>query len=168
DRPGEFFGQCAEYCGLSHADMRLRVFAQTRDDYDAWVKSQIAQQVSVANLEKGVDNATWACATCHSFRSKLQGAVAPNLDHVAGRTTFAGAIYKMNYDNLWRWVYNAPSRKPMGNLQQHMPNFSAQGMSQQEAQKIACFLLTTTATKSNAAIDAPVSVPGPPPEGAGK
>ncbi len=33
----------------------------------------------------------------------------------------------MNYDNLWRWVYDAPSRKPMGNLLQHMPNFSAAG-----------------------------------------
>jgi cytochrome c oxidase subunit II len=157
DKPGTYLGQCAEYCGLSHADMRLRVFAQTRADYDAWVKSQIEQKVSEATLQRGVDNGSWACATCHSFKSKVPGAVAPNLTHLADRTTFAGAIYKMNFDNLWRWVYNAPSRKPMGDLQSHMPNFSAAGMSQQEAQKIACFLLTDTATN-----------PNPPPECAGK
>jgi cytochrome c oxidase subunit 2 len=157
DKVGTYLGQCAEYCGLSHADMRLRVFAQTKPDYDAWVKSQIAQKVAETALERGVDNTTWSCATCHSFKSKVPGAVAPNLTHLADRTTFAGAIYKMNYDNLWRWVYNAPSRKPMGNLQSHMPNFSAAGMSQQEAQKIACFLLTDTATN-----------PNPPPECAGQ
>ena len=35
----------------------------------------------------------------------------------------------MNYDNLWKWVYDAPVVKPMGKLYQHMPNFSAQNMS---------------------------------------
>ena len=39
DKPGTYLGQCAEYCGLSHADMRLRVIAQTPTDYEAWVKS---------------------------------------------------------------------------------------------------------------------------------
>jgi cytochrome c oxidase subunit 2 len=157
DKVGTYLGQCAEYCGLSHANMRLRVFAQTRQDYDAWVQSQIAQKVSETALERGVDSTTWGCATCHSFKSKVPGAVAPNLTHLADRTTFAGAIYQTNYDNLWRWVYDAPSRKPMGRLEQHMPNFSAAGMSQQEAKKIACFLLTDTATN-----------PNPPPECAGQ
>jgi cytochrome c oxidase subunit 2 len=151
DKVGEYWGQCAEYCGLSHADMRLRVFAQSREDYDAWVKSQIAQKVSEAALLKGVNNTQYACATCHSFKSKKPGAVAPNLTHLADRTTFAGAMYRLNYDNLWKWVHNAPSRKPMGNLQSHMPNFSAApyNMTEQDAQKIACFLLTNTATNPN-------------------
>ena len=41
-RPGTFLGQCAEYCGISHANMRLRVVAQTADDYDKWVAKQKA------------------------------------------------------------------------------------------------------------------------------
>jgi cytochrome c oxidase subunit 2 len=146
DDPGVYQGQCAEYCGLSHADMRLRVIAQTPAEYQAWVKSQLAQPTSEAALEKGVNASTYGCATCHSFKSGVAGAVAPNLTHLADRTGFAGDKYLMNYDNLWRWVYDAPSRKPMGNLLQHMPNFSAAGMTQTEAQKIACFLLTNTAT----------------------
>src|SRR5439155_20525104 len=40
DKPGTFLGQCAEYCGLSHANMRLRVVAQTQPDYDQWVRQQ--------------------------------------------------------------------------------------------------------------------------------
>ena len=28
DKPGTFLGQCAEYCGLSHANMRMRVIAR--------------------------------------------------------------------------------------------------------------------------------------------
>src|SRR4051812_8565397 len=97
DKPGTYLGQCAEYCGLSHADMRLRVIAQTPADYDAWVKSQQAQTTAQTALEKGVNNETWQCASCHSFQAGKPGAVAPNLVHLADRTTFAGAIYLNNY-----------------------------------------------------------------------
>lgn len=40
DKPGDYAGQCAEYCGLSHANMRLRVIADTPEDFDKWVKNQ--------------------------------------------------------------------------------------------------------------------------------
>ncbi len=148
DDPGVYQGQCAEYCGLSHADMRMRVIAQTPAEYDAWVKSQLAQKTTEAQLLKDVNNTTYACASCHSFKSATAGAVAPNLTHLADRTAFAGDKYLLNYDNLWKWIYDAPSRKPMGNLLQHMPNFSASpfNMTKAEAQKIACSLLTDTAT----------------------
>jgi hypothetical protein len=133
------------------------VIAQSATDYQAWVRSQLATKTSEAALEKGVNSATWACATCHSFKSGTAGAVAPNLAHLADRQAFAGDKYLLNYDNLWRWVYDAPGRKPMGKLVQHMPNFSQASMTQAEAQKIACFLLTNTATN-----------PNPPSECAGK
>ena len=35
---GLFYGQCAEYCGNSHAYMSFRALAQTDQDFDAWVK----------------------------------------------------------------------------------------------------------------------------------
>jgi cytochrome c oxidase subunit II len=146
DKAGVYLGQCAEYCGLAHADMRLRVIAQSPADYQTWVQSQLAQKTTETALEAGVNNTAYGCATCHSFKAATPGAVAPNLVHLADRTAFAGDKYLMNYDNLWKWVYDAPSRKPMGKLSQHMPNFSAQGMTQAEAQKIACYLLTNTAT----------------------
>ncbi len=38
--PGTFLGTCAEYCGLSHADMRFRVIAQPMDEWKAWLAGQ--------------------------------------------------------------------------------------------------------------------------------
>jgi len=54
---GLFYGQCAEYCGNSHAYMSFRALAQSDDDFDSWVKSfQNAQnpnkQPSKYNPEK--------------------------------------------------------------------------------------------------------------------
>lgn len=40
DKPGDYAGQCAEYCGLSHANMRLRVVAHSPEDFEKWVKNQ--------------------------------------------------------------------------------------------------------------------------------
>jgi cytochrome c oxidase subunit 2 len=36
DEPGVFFGQCTEFCGLSHSRMRMQVVAMTPDDFNAW------------------------------------------------------------------------------------------------------------------------------------
>lgn len=40
DKPGYFYGQCAEYCGSSHAIMRFRVIALSPSEYVKWVENQ--------------------------------------------------------------------------------------------------------------------------------
>ena len=77
---------------------------------------------------------------------------------VVDRDAFAGDIYETNYENLWPWIYDAPSRKPTGGLEDTdppnwMPNFSTtpsqetqQTMTEDEAKAIACFLLESTAS----------------------
>ena len=40
DSAGEYWGQCAEFCGASHANMRLRVFVETDSAFQAWVDRQ--------------------------------------------------------------------------------------------------------------------------------
>jgi cytochrome c oxidase subunit 2 len=40
DEPGYFWGQCAEFCGESHAVMRFRVIALAEADFAAWVAKQ--------------------------------------------------------------------------------------------------------------------------------
>ena len=42
DQPGVYEGQCAEFCAISHANMRPRVIAQTPADFDIWVRGQLA------------------------------------------------------------------------------------------------------------------------------
>ena len=120
DQPGTFLGQCAEYCGLSHANMRLRVIAQTQADYDAWVARAAGAAPDAAKVAEFDTLASqWGCTTCHSITSaeKTVGAtIGPNLTHVGDRDGFAGDIYPMTLDNLTKWVYDAPGRKPTGPL----------------------------------------------------
>jgi cytochrome c oxidase subunit 2 len=40
DKPGYFYGQCAEYCGESHAIMRFRIIAVPPAEYARWLENQ--------------------------------------------------------------------------------------------------------------------------------
>lgn len=46
DEPGEYAGQCAEFCGLQHSDMRFKVIVLSEADFDAWVAQQGATEVA--------------------------------------------------------------------------------------------------------------------------
>jgi cytochrome c oxidase subunit II len=147
---GLFLGQCAEYCGLSHADMRLRVFAQTNAEYEGWAEAQRQP------VETGIDFATtamvdtWQCSQCHTVGGVegAVGVVGPNLTHLGDRSTFGSGLYETTLENLTDWVYQAPELKPFGqlNVEQRMPNFSENGMTRDEAEQIARFLLCDTST----------------------
>ena len=43
--PGMYPGQCAEFCGLSHANMRFRTFVDSPDDFAKWDREQLAGPV---------------------------------------------------------------------------------------------------------------------------
>jgi cytochrome c oxidase subunit 2 len=137
---GTYLGQCAEYCGASHANMRFRVMAQTPADFAAWVRSQHAPSTQpppgesdpaalgaklFANgrfsgvLANGDVAPVQPCTACHTVDHSVGGTVGPNLAHFASRTTFAGAIYDRTNANLRRWVDDAPAMKPGSD----MPNF---------------------------------------------
>jgi len=40
EKPGYYYGQCAEYCGESHAIMKFRVIALSAADYVKWLDNQ--------------------------------------------------------------------------------------------------------------------------------
>jgi cytochrome c oxidase subunit 2 len=40
DSPGEWGARCAEFCGLHHASMVLRVVAESPEEFDAWLAEQ--------------------------------------------------------------------------------------------------------------------------------
>jgi len=42
DEPGTWSGQCAEFCGLDHANMKLVAEALSEEDFDAWVEEKLA------------------------------------------------------------------------------------------------------------------------------
>jgi cytochrome c oxidase subunit 2 len=114
DAAGIFYGQCAELCGPSHANMRSVVIAKDQADFDAWVQQQ------QANPAPAVDAAAQgeqlflvsACIGCHQVNgTAAQGKVGPNLTHVASRTSLAGGMFTNTEGNLKRWLKNPPALK---------------------------------------------------------
>ena len=130
DSLGEFMGQCAEYCGTSHANMRVRVVVDAPDAFDGWTAAQLAGPVSPDSLSglarEGLEvfrtpktPATHSCIACHSVSGVSFGVAGPNLTHVGSRTRIAGGVLENSTENLTRWLANPSAVKPgMGSQMQ--------------------------------------------------
>lgn len=137
---GVYLGQCAEFCGESHALMKMRLIAHEPDDFERWLRNEAAPAVepvdsAVVIGQQLVTNGM--CAGCHMIRgtSAQFGRTGPDLTHIARRSTIAAGILENNAENLMDWVGNAPAVKP-GAL---MPNME---LSDQELQYIVAYLQT--------------------------
>ncbi len=120
DEPGEYWGQCAEFCGDSHAYMLFRAYALSEDDYNKWVKQQHKEPAAeVQNLSpeatRGKKLFTKNCASCHRTSPTARGNQAPNLAHIASRKTLASGWIDNTPENLHRWIQHSEEIKP-GNL----------------------------------------------------
>jgi cytochrome c oxidase subunit II len=106
--PGVYKGQCTEFCGLSHANMRMVVRALEPDDYDRWFENQARDaEPAPAGSEaaQGEEVFGGLCAQCHIVRGQFEDAavegtplvagVAPDLTKFATRGTFAGSIFNL-------------------------------------------------------------------------
>jgi cytochrome c oxidase subunit II len=115
DRPGEFRGQCAEYCGGPHAFMAFFVVALSPEDFEKWT----ARQREPAAQASGSFNRH--CAGCHTIRgTPAAGIRGPDLTHVGSRRTIGAALLPMNRGALAGWIASSQHLKP-GNL---MPSFA--------------------------------------------
>ena len=76
DAPGVYTGQCAELCGIEHANMLASVEVLPEAEFDAWLEERRTEQ-SAGTSELGEE--TWAgvCATCHGLEG--EGGVGPRL-----------------------------------------------------------------------------------------
>jgi len=118
DEPGEYWGQCAEFCGLSHAKMRIRVQVLTQVDFDAWVIAQQQPAFEPATGSVAADGKdlflSRGCVACHDIGgvSEIAGAPAPDLTHIASRNVIAGASLDFSQADLHEWLANPPFVKP--------------------------------------------------------
>jgi cytochrome c oxidase subunit 2 len=137
--PGVYYGQCAELCGPSHANMRATVIAKTPEEFDQWVKDQQAgaAQPTEALAQQGQQVLlAGACIGCHAIEgTAAQGKVGPNLTHMASRTSIAGGMLTNTEGNLKRWLTNPPAVKP----DSVMPNLN---LSQSDIAALTAYLLT--------------------------
>ena len=137
DELGTFWGQCAEFCGDSHAYMLFRAHAVTPAEFDAWVAEHAKDPrldakgrplVQIAETTKAEREAIYRgqqlfnanCATCHRVQANST-LHAPNLAHFAGRTTIGAGWLENTDENLKRWIQHSEEVKP-GNLMYHGVN----------------------------------------------
>lgn len=123
-QPGNYLGQCAEYCGKQHAHMRLLVVAQSAADYKSWMQQMLqpghAPTTPDAIAGEQVFLST-ACSRCHTVRGTPAGGhVAPDLTHMASRQYIGADSFPNNTAYLEAWITHAQSFKP-GAL---MPNLT--------------------------------------------
>jgi cytochrome c oxidase subunit 2 len=119
DQTGKFFGQCAEFCGTEHAMMRISVVVDSRDGFDAWVANQKkpASSPQTEDQQAGHKLVSTLCASCHSLSpGETEPKVGPNLAHLFSRSTFAGATYDLNEENLRRWLHDTQPMKPENDM----------------------------------------------------
>jgi cytochrome c oxidase subunit 2 len=135
DKVGVYYGQCAEFCGESHAFMRFRVRVLSQLDYEAWIANQRVGAADPSYPKAMVKN---QCLSCHAIRG-AKGAVGtkdstggllyPDLTHVGARASLAAGIFddevrELNgtvnvtatadatYNNLFQWISSPGYFKP--------------------------------------------------------
>jgi cytochrome c oxidase subunit II len=127
DKPGMYVGQCAQFCGVEHAKMLLRVYVQTPDDFAAWVKNQ--QQPGVQDPAVAAGRQVFesqACVSCHVIRgTSANGKFGPDLTHFASRDTLASGAADNTAANLKLWIQDPDYVKP-GSLMPAMQLSSTQ------------------------------------------
>jgi cytochrome c oxidase subunit 2 len=117
---GTFLGNCAEYCGMQHANMLLRVIVQTPAEFEAWAASQKRNAIDEASARAGQATfLTLSCVNCHRVSgTSADGTFGPDLSHLMSRDTLASGAIPNTLDNLRQWVKDPQTIKP-GSL---MPN----------------------------------------------
>jgi len=113
-RTGVFLGQCAQYCGVQHAKMLLRVSVDTPEDFDAWARAQQKAPTDDAAVTAGrrVFEAT-ACINCHSISgTAANGHFGPDLTHLMSRRTIASGAAENTPENLRVWIRTPDAIKP--------------------------------------------------------
>lgn len=116
---GEYLGNCAEFCGLSHANMRIRVQAVTPEQYQQWTENMAEPAESPDDgtaAARGEEVFGANCVTCHAVEghpNNLGQRTGPDLTHFNSRDTFAGAIFQVSdTQQLRQWIRDAPAEKP--------------------------------------------------------
>ncbi|HUD90956.1 cytochrome c oxidase subunit II [Sphingobium sp.] len=132
-RAGLFRGQCAEFCGVQHANMALTVQVEKPAAFGRWLAAEAEPAPSVPGQGHDLFMQT-SCAVCHRIRgTQAQGRVGPDLTHIASRPMLAGGAVPLTTASLRGWIIDPQGIKP-GTL---MP---AGDLSPQDAQAVARYL----------------------------
>ena len=120
DKPGLYRSQCAEYCGLQHANMVMYVIAEPGAQYEQWAahSRQPAPAPSTDETRRGQQVFMQStCAMCHAIEGTDASATeAPDLTHLASRRTIAAGTLPNTPQTLAAWISDPQSVKPGANM----------------------------------------------------
>jgi len=126
DKPGVYRGQCAEYCGMQHAQMALWIVAEPQEQFNAWRQAQTQTSIPPASdsLKRGQQVfLSSTCVMCHAINGTPAGSnIGPNLTHIATRNTIGAATLANTRDHMAQWIKDSQSVKPGNKMPQN--NFS--------------------------------------------
>ena len=139
-KPGVYLGQCAQFCGVEHAKMLLRVYVDTPEQFAAWIAAQQQAQAELrgarsADCEPGgpsqcaerarncstrgcgcTDGSVFeqqACINCHTVAGTVaNGRFGPDLTHLMSRDTLAAGAMPNTPENLKAWIADPNDFKP--------------------------------------------------------
>jgi cytochrome c oxidase subunit II len=113
-RPGIYLGQCAQYCGMQHAKMLLRVSVDRPADFAAWVSAQQKAAARDGRVSTGKHVfETTACINCHAVGGTVAtGRFGPDLTHLMSRSTLASGAAENTPANLRLWIEKPDAIKP--------------------------------------------------------
>jgi cytochrome c oxidase subunit 2 len=118
--PGVYRAQCAEFCGLQHANMALDVTVESPGAFAAWRAAQLAPPPiptgGPALVGKTILESI-QCASCHTVSgTNASGKVAPDLSHVGSRKTIAAGALPADRQGFALWIENPQAHKPGNNM----------------------------------------------------
>jgi len=123
DKPGVYRGQCAEYCGLQHAQMALWVVAEPQEQFNAWRQNQTQTSTPPASDSQKRGQQVFlssTCVMCHAINGTPAGSnIGPNLTHIASRNTIAAATMANTRDHLAQWIKDSQTVKPGNKMPQN-------------------------------------------------
>ncbi|MBB4125963.1 cytochrome c oxidase subunit 2 [Xanthomonas translucens] len=123
-RAGRYRGQCAEFCGLQHAQMALDVEVLDAAGFAAWRARQLApaQAPHDGAAQRGAQVFLGsACASCHAVRGTAAASrLGPDLTHLASRRTLGAGALPMRREALRAWLADPQHAKP-GNQMPQVP-----------------------------------------------
>ena len=111
---GVYVGQCAQFCGMQHAKMLLRVYVDSPAQFAQWVQ----EEKKPAELNDTADEGrrifeTTACINCHTVSGTVaDGRFGPDLTHLMSRDTIAAGAALNTSENLKAWIQDPEAIKP--------------------------------------------------------
>ncbi len=116
EEPGNWRGQCAEFCGRQHALMALEVVALPAEEWERWVAERRRPHPAPETPELLRGEKLFfsnSCHTCHAIRgTAADGRTGPDLTHIGSRLTLGAGTVGNGAGNLAGWLANPQAIKP--------------------------------------------------------